>query len=123
MESVCASRGCLALDAPLLLATPSSVRPLIVLSAAAPQPPPLPRHPARWDPKDPTERLAACGRYISEDFGGVALHPVDVFDVSSGRALRALADSNVTTISPVVAFHPRWAWFAAIGCPTSPRGV
>ena len=98
MESVCASRGCLALDAPRLLATPSSVRPLIVLSAAAPQPPPLPRHPARWDPKDPTERLAACGRYISEDFGGVALHPVDVFDVSSGRALRALRGGTVALL-------------------------
>lgn len=31
---------------------------------------------AEWDPKDGEERLITCGRYISEDFGGVALHPV-----------------------------------------------
>ncbi len=46
-------------------------------------------------------------RYISEEYAGQALHPIDVLDISTGRALRSLADENLTTISPVVAFHPR----------------
>lgn len=46
-------------------------------------------------------------RYISEDFSGVALHPVDLFDASTGRLLHQLTDPNLTTISPVNKFHPR----------------
>ena len=33
---------------------------------------------AVWDPKDERECTVICGRYISEDFAGVKLHPVDV---------------------------------------------
>lgn len=50
--------------------------------------------------------LPAC-RYISEDFGGVALHPVDILDVGSGRLLQQLTDLNLNTISPVNLPHPR----------------
>lgn len=62
---------------------------------------------AEWDPKDITERTAVIGRYISEDFGGVALHPVDVLDVSTGQLMHELIDSNLTTISPINKPHPR----------------
>lgn len=48
-----------------------------------------------------------CCRYISEDYGGVALHPIDIMDASSGRLLRSLTDGNLTTISPVNKPHPR----------------
>lgn len=46
-------------------------------------------------------------RYISEDFGGVALHPVDIIDCSSGRLLAALVDGHLETITPVNLPHPR----------------
>jgi len=46
-------------------------------------------------------------RYISEDFSGVALHPVDVIDGSSGRLLAALVDGHLETITPVNLPHPR----------------
>lgn len=61
---------------------------------------------AEWDPKDLTERIAVIGRYISEDFGGVALHPIDVIDVATGGLLAELVDPNLTTISPVNKPHP-----------------
>uniref|UniRef100_A0A1D1ZRQ0 CCHC-type domain-containing protein n=1 Tax=Auxenochlorella protothecoides TaxID=3075 RepID=A0A1D1ZRQ0_AUXPR len=61
---------------------------------------------AEWDPKDLTERLIVCGRYISEDFGGVALHPVDLLDASTGELVSELVDPNLTTISPVNKLHP-----------------
>ena len=48
---------------------------------------------ARW-----VSGLSCCYRYISEDFGGVALHPVDLIDVGSGRAAAQLTDPNVATI-------------------------
>ena len=48
----------------------------------------------------------AC-RYISEDFGGVALHPIDILDASTGRLLTQLVDANLTTICPVNKPHPR----------------
>lgn len=48
-----------------------------------------------------------CCRYISEDFGGVALHPVDIIDGSSGRLLAALVDGHLETITPVNLPHPR----------------
>ncbi|EFJ49678.1 hypothetical protein VOLCADRAFT_117128, partial [Volvox carteri f. nagariensis] len=60
-----------------------------------------------WDPKDLTESVFVVGRYISEDFGGVALHPVDVLSASDGGLLRQLTDANLTTISPVNKAHPR----------------
>eukprot|EP00891_Asterochloris_glomerata_P004616 jgi/Astpho2/4616/Aster-00190 len=62
---------------------------------------------AEWDPKDEQERLMVIGRYISEDFGGVALHPVDLIDVGSGRAAAQLTDPNVATICTVNKCHPR----------------
>jgi hypothetical protein len=43
----------------------------------------------------------------SDDYGGVALHPVDIIDGGSGALLAALADRNLTTISPVNRAHPR----------------
>jgi DNA damage-binding protein 2 len=46
-------------------------------------------------------------RYISEDFGGVALHPVDIMDASTGRLLTQLVDANLATICPVNKPHPR----------------
>ena len=46
-------------------------------------------------------------RYISEDFGGVALHPIDVLDASTGRLLSQLVDANLSTICPVNKPHPR----------------
>ncbi|KAG2438921.1 hypothetical protein HYH02_010716 [Chlamydomonas schloesseri] len=62
---------------------------------------------AEWDAKDPTESVCVVGRYISEDFGGVALHPVDVISAADGGLLRQLTDTNLTTISPVNKPHPR----------------
>ena len=61
---------------------------------------------AELDPKDPSERLAVIGRYISEDFGGFALHPIDLIDTSTGRIVGEMVDPNLTTISPVNKFHP-----------------
>ncbi|GLC35552.1 hypothetical protein PLESTM_000336600 [Pleodorina starrii] len=60
-----------------------------------------------WDAKDPTESVFVVGRYISEDFGGVALHPVDMISASDGALLHQLTDTNLTTISPVNKPHPR----------------
>ncbi|PNH06348.1 Protein DAMAGED DNA-BINDING 2 [Tetrabaena socialis] len=62
---------------------------------------------AEWDIKDPTESVFVVGRYISEDFGGTALHPIDVMSAATGSLLRQLTDSNLTTISPVNKPHPR----------------
>jgi DNA damage-binding protein 2 len=62
---------------------------------------------AVWDPKDATENALVIGRYISEDVGGAALHPIDVLSASSGRLMAAMRDPNVTTICPVVAPHAR----------------
>ena len=59
-----------------------------------------------FDPKDPTERTLLIGRYISEDYDGLALHPIDVFDVATGRQQAELIDTNVTTICPVAVPHP-----------------
>ncbi|GFH29820.1 WD40 repeat-like protein [Haematococcus lacustris] len=60
-----------------------------------------------WDPKDLTESRVVIGRYISDDYDGVALHPVDIIDITSGALLAALVDHNLTTISPVNKPHPR----------------
>lgn len=62
---------------------------------------------AEWDPKDPEESVFVIGRYISEAFSGVALHPVDILDASTGALLAQLVDDNLTTISPVNKPHPR----------------
>ncbi|CAN1221746.1 Protein DAMAGED DNA-BINDING 2, partial [Linum grandiflorum] len=62
---------------------------------------------AEWDPKDPTESLAVVGRYISENFNGAALHPIDFIDTSNGQLVAEVMDPNITTISPVNKLHPR----------------
>ncbi|XP_052187831.1 protein DAMAGED DNA-BINDING 2 [Diospyros lotus] len=62
---------------------------------------------AEWDPKDPTESLVVIGRYISENYNGAALHPIDFIDVSTGQLVAEVTDPNITTISPVNKLHPR----------------
>ncbi|PKA55101.1 Protein damaged DNA-binding 2 [Apostasia shenzhenica] len=62
---------------------------------------------AEWDPKDPSESLAVIGRYISENFNGVALHPIDFIDTSTGQLVAEVVDTDLTTISPVNKLHPR----------------
>ncbi|KAK6927088.1 WD40 repeat [Dillenia turbinata] len=62
---------------------------------------------AEWDPKDPFESLVVIGRYISENYNGIALHPIDFIDVSSGQLVAEVMDPNIVTISPVNKFHPR----------------
>ncbi|GJP78480.1 hypothetical protein CLOP_g8774 [Closterium sp. NIES-67] len=62
---------------------------------------------AHWDPKDDAERVVVCGRYISDDYNGVALHPIDFLDASSGALLASAVDLHLTTISPVNLPHPR----------------
>lgn len=62
---------------------------------------------AEWDPKDPTESLAVIGRYISENYNGAALHPIDFIDISTGQLVAEVMDPNITTISPVNKLHPR----------------
>ncbi|KAK9159058.1 hypothetical protein Scep_005632 [Stephania cephalantha] len=62
---------------------------------------------AEWDPKDPSESLAVIGRYISENYNGAALHPIDFFDTSTGQLVAEVTEPNITTISPVNKIHPR----------------
>ncbi|PON60433.1 Guanine nucleotide-binding protein, beta subunit [Trema orientale] len=62
---------------------------------------------AEWDPKDPSESLVVIGRYISENFNGAALHPIDFIDTSTGQLVAEVMDPNITTISPVNKLHPR----------------
>ena len=65
----------------------------------------------RWRPKKHDESevvrlLCRFGpRYISENFEGMALHPVDVLDASSGRLLCQMTDPNLSTICPVWKYH------------------
>ncbi|KAG0463808.1 hypothetical protein HPP92_019877 [Vanilla planifolia] len=47
---------------------------------------------AEWDPKDPSESLAVIGRYISENYDGVALHPIDFIDTTTGRLVAELQE-------------------------------
>jgi len=61
---------------------------------------------AEWCPQDLQESTFLVGRYISEAFDGAALHPVDIMDANSGQVIRQLIDMNLTTISPVNAWHP-----------------
>ncbi|KAK4606106.1 hypothetical protein RGQ29_000396 [Quercus rubra] len=60
-----------------------------------------------WDPKDPSESLAVIGRYISENYNGAALHPIDFIDISTGQLVAEVMDPNITTITPVNKLHPR----------------
>ncbi|KAL9140936.1 hypothetical protein ABFS82_14G070300 [Erythranthe guttata] len=62
---------------------------------------------AEWDPKDISESLVVVGRYISENYNGVALHPIDFIDISTGQLVAEVMDPNITTISPVNKLHPR----------------
>ncbi|XP_062015485.1 protein DAMAGED DNA-BINDING 2 [Rosa rugosa] len=62
---------------------------------------------AEWDPKDPSESLAVIGRYISENYNGAALHPIDFIDISTGQLVAEIMDPNITTITPVNKLHPR----------------
>lgn len=47
------------------------------------------------------------GRYISENYNGTALHPIDFMDISTGQLVSEVMDPNITTISPVNKLHPR----------------
>ena len=47
------------------------------------------------------------GRYISENYNGVALHPIDFIDTSSGKLLAEVMDPDIITISPVNKLHPQ----------------
>ncbi|KAJ4834688.1 DNA damage-binding protein 2 [Turnera subulata] len=62
---------------------------------------------AEWDPKDPSESLVVVGRYISENYHGAALHPIDFIDVSTGQLVAEVIDPHITTITPVNKLHPR----------------
>lgn len=62
---------------------------------------------AEWDPKDQSESLVVIGRYISENYNGAALHPIDFIDISTGQLVAEVMDPNITTISPVNKLHPR----------------
>lgn len=62
---------------------------------------------AEWDPKDSSESLVVIGRYISENYNDVALHPIDFIDVSTGQLVAEVIDPNITTITPVNKLHPR----------------
>ncbi|KAF3333661.1 protein DAMAGED DNA-BINDING 2 [Carex littledalei] len=62
---------------------------------------------AEWDPKDETETVAVIGRYISENYDGVALHPIDIIDTGTGSLLAEITDPDITTITPVNKLHPR----------------
>ncbi|KAK8520629.1 hypothetical protein V6N13_030927 [Hibiscus sabdariffa] len=62
---------------------------------------------AEWDPKDPSESLAVIGRYISDNYNGTALHPIDFIDINTGQLVAEVVDPNITTISPVNKLHPR----------------
>ncbi|CAI9106960.1 OLC1v1006212C1 [Oldenlandia corymbosa var. corymbosa] len=61
---------------------------------------------AEWDPKDPSESLVVVGRYISENYNGAALHPIDFIDITTGQLVAEIMDPNITTISPVNKLHP-----------------
>lgn len=63
---------------------------------------------AEWDPKDPSESVAVVGRYISENYNGIALHPIDFINISTGQLIAEVMDPNITTISPVNKLHPQF---------------
>jgi hypothetical protein len=43
---------------------------------------------------------------VSEDHGGVVLHPIDVLDAGTGALLDSLIDPNLQLINPVNMPHP-----------------
>ncbi|KAG6382828.1 hypothetical protein SASPL_157463 [Salvia splendens] len=47
------------------------------------------------------------GRYISENYNGVALHPIDFIDITNGQLVAEVIDPNIMTITPVNKLHPR----------------
>lgn len=57
--------------------------------------------------QDLSESLAVIGRYISENYDGVALHPIDFIDMSTGKLVAEVMNTDITTISPVTKLHPR----------------
>uniref|UniRef100_A0A804MMX9 Uncharacterized protein n=1 Tax=Zea mays TaxID=4577 RepID=A0A804MMX9_MAIZE len=59
------------------------------------------------NPHDYNETVAVVGRYISENYNGVALHPIDFIDTSSGKLLAEVMDPDIITISPVNKLHPQ----------------
>lgn len=58
--------------------------------------------------QDPSESVAVVGRYISENYNGIALHPIDFFNISTGQLIAEVMDPNITTISPVNKLHPQY---------------
>lgn len=58
--------------------------------------------------QDPSESLVVVGRYISENYNGAALHPIDFIDISTGQLIAEVMDPNITTISPVNKLHPQY---------------
>ncbi|KAH0636258.1 hypothetical protein KY290_038338 [Solanum tuberosum] len=62
---------------------------------------------AEWDAKDSSESLVVIGRYISENYDGAALHPIDFINISTGQLVAEVMDPNITTISSVNKLHPR----------------
>lgn len=58
--------------------------------------------------QDPSESLVVVGRYISENYNGAALHPIDFIDISTGQLVAEVMDPNITTISPVNKLHPHY---------------
>lgn len=58
--------------------------------------------------QDSSESLVVVGRYISENYNGAALHPIDFVDISTGKLVAEIIDPNITTISPVNKLHPRY---------------
>lgn len=58
--------------------------------------------------QDPSESIAVVGRYISENYNGIALHPIDFFNISTGQLIAEVMDPNITTISPVNKLHPQY---------------
>lgn len=57
--------------------------------------------------QDSSESLVVIGRYISENYDGAALHPIDFINISTGQLVAEVIDPNITTISPVNKLHPR----------------
>ncbi|KAF3641416.1 Protein DAMAGED DNA-BINDING 2 [Capsicum annuum] len=62
---------------------------------------------AEWDAKASMQSLVVIGRYISENYDGAALHPIDFINISTGQLVAEVMDPNITTISPVNKLHPR----------------
>ena len=44
------------------------------------------------------QSVAVLRRYISEEFAGSALHPIDIYDVSTGRLQQQVPSSNHAVI-------------------------